>query len=111
VCHVSGHLPVVKYTTDTQADVFCISYDVLYTFILCRLIYNIYQGCTNFPKSRNHLKILVTRRVTYCKFHTGDSQAFGASVQNLVVGATWCPRRGHSSSRPSSSLAFRAALA
>jgi hypothetical protein len=37
-----------------------------------------------FQKSTNHLKILSARQVTRSKFHTKDTQIFGATVQNVV---------------------------
>jgi hypothetical protein len=44
-----------------------------------------------FQKSSSHLKILGARNVTWSKFHTDDPQILGATVQNLVVRATWRP--------------------
>jgi hypothetical protein len=40
-----------------------------------------------FKKCRSHLKIVVTGRVTWSKFHTEDPPIVGAAVQNLVTRA------------------------
>jgi len=54
------------------------------------------QGCTDFWKSRRHLKILGARQVTWDKFHTVDSQILYTIVQN-VVATVWRPGFVHSS--------------
>lgn len=51
----------------------------------------LYLGCTNFPKSRSHLKILRIRRLTWSKLRTENPQIWGTTVQNLVTMVTWCP--------------------
>jgi len=45
-------------------------------------------GAQILQKSRSHLKILGTRRVTCSKSHTEDPQTLGATVQNLVTTVT-----------------------
>jgi hypothetical protein len=50
------------------------------------------QGCTDFWKSRRHLKIQGARQVKWGKFHTVDSQTLGTIVQN-VVATVWPPPR------------------
>ena len=42
-------------------------------------------------KSRSHLKLVHTRRVTQSKFNTENSQILGVTIHNLVIMATWCP--------------------
>jgi hypothetical protein len=42
-------------------------------------------------RSRSHLEILRTRRVTWSKFHTEHPKTLGATVQNVVTTAT-CPQ-------------------
>jgi hypothetical protein len=50
----------------------------------------------NFPKkSSSHLEVLGTRRVTRSKFRTDDLLILGATVQNLLATANWCPRSVH----------------
>jgi len=39
-------------------------------------------GVSNFPKSSSYLKIYCTRRVTWSKFHTEDTQILGTTVKN-----------------------------
>ena len=48
-------------------------------------------------KSSSHLQLLGVTRVTWSKFHIEDPQILGATVQNLVARATWCPGFVHSS--------------
>ena len=54
------------------------------------------QGCTDFWKSRRHLKILGARQVTWDKFNTLDSQILGSIVQN-VAATVWRSGFVHSS--------------
>ena len=42
-------------------------------------------------KIRNHLKILVARRMTWSQFHTENPQILDATVQDLVPTAIWRP--------------------
>ena len=42
-----------------------------------------------FEKSRNHLKILGDRKVTWSKIQNGDPLTLDATVRNLVTMATW----------------------
>jgi hypothetical protein len=56
------------------------------------------QKNINFSKKKkfsSHLEVLGTRRVTRSKFRTDDPITLGATVQNLVATATWCPRFVH----------------
>ena len=41
------------------------------------------------PVFRSHLKILSVRRGTWSRFHNKDPQILGATIQYLVVMATW----------------------
>ena len=47
------------------------------------------MGAQIFHKSRSHLRILGTGRVTRSKFHTDDPQILGATVQNPVARSNW----------------------
>ena len=42
-----------------------------------------------FQTSRNHLKFLDARWVTWSKFHMEDTQMLGTTIQNLVSRTTW----------------------
>jgi len=52
---------------------------------------NFKQGCTNFPKSNSHLKILVPRGLKQNKNYTEDPQVLGATVQNSVARDLYTP--------------------
>jgi len=43
------------------------------------------SGPQIFQKSRNHIKILDSRRVTWSKIHTKDTQISGATTYNLAA--------------------------
>ena len=47
------------------------------------------SGVHKFSKVEKPLQIPGTRKVTSSKFYTDDPQILGATVQNLVVTATW----------------------
>jgi len=46
------------------------------------------HGCTKFLNSRNHLKILGARWVTWNNVHTDDSQILGTTIKYLVAYTT-----------------------
>jgi hypothetical protein len=48
-----------------------------------------YEGCTDFPKCRSHVKILDTIRMTRRKFDSEDLQILGAIIKGLVARASW----------------------
>jgi hypothetical protein len=50
------------------------------------------QGCTNLPKTGDHLKILGSTNVRWNKFHTEQSQILDATAQNLNARETSRPR-------------------
>jgi len=50
------------------------------------------QGCTNFPKTGDNLKILGSTNVTWDKFHTEQPQILDATAQNLNARETSRPR-------------------
>jgi len=43
------------------------------------------RGPLIFKKSRSHLNVLGTRRVTQSKFHTQDPKILGTTIKNLVA--------------------------
>jgi hypothetical protein len=49
------------------------------------------KGTQIFQKSRNHLKILGTRRMTWSKFHPGDLEPWSAIVWSVVTQVTLYP--------------------
>ena len=53
--------------------------------IFTLLIYDLFQGRTNFSKSRSHVKIVGPNMVTRCKFCTEGLQILGITVLNLVA--------------------------
>ena len=50
------------------------------------------RGGQVFQNSRSHLKIFGAKTETGKKLHTEDPQILGATVQNIILWATWCQR-------------------
>jgi hypothetical protein len=50
------------------------------------------QDCTNFQKSRSHLKILGARKVKRSMVYTEEPHILGATKQYLAATLTWCPK-------------------
>jgi hypothetical protein len=60
--------------------------------INCPITYILRQGLTKFPNICGHLKIIVTRRLTWSNFHIDGPHKLGATIQNSDATATWRPR-------------------
>ena len=57
-------------------------------------------GAHIFQKSRSHLKILHSRKVTRSSYHNDDIQILGTTVQNLVATTNWRPEFLHPWCKP-----------
>lgn len=69
----------------------CVKIPPFYRFpkLACRLGVNKFS--TKKKKTRNHLKVLGVRKVTWSVFHIEHPQILGATAENLASTATWLP--------------------